>query len=145
MPIAPESPTEGGASIKIPTPPQPLEMLMSQGNLDAFQSHVEIGNTSISLNSGGNAGNWNQEPPPDLIMEEESIFCDFIWVSSLDNVDICKLGLPPLSHLMRGVIFALVQTCENRLPNECGVKSMAAKQVLVALQSASAGFSSLSE
>ena len=66
-------------------------------------------------------------------------------VSSWNNVNISKLGMPPLSHLTWGVIFALLRTCEKRLLNEHGVKMQAAKQVLVVLKSVSAGCFSLSE
>ena len=66
-------------------------------------------------------------------------------VSSWNNVNISKLGMPPLSHLTCRVIFALLRTCEKRLLNEHGVKMQAAKQVLVVLKSVSAGCFSLSE
>ena len=73
MPVAPEPPAKGEASINIAPTPQPWEIWTSQGNSNAFQSQVEIGNTYISLNSGENTGNWNQEPPTDLNIGEESI------------------------------------------------------------------------
>ena len=73
MPVAPEPPAEGEASINIAPTHQPCDILMFEGDSNALLSEIEIGNSSISANSGVNAGNWNQEPPTDLNIGEESI------------------------------------------------------------------------
>ena len=73
MPVAPEPPAEGEASIKIAPPHQPCDILMAAGDSNALPSEIEIGNSSISANSGVYAGKCNQGPPIDLKMEKESI------------------------------------------------------------------------
>jgi hypothetical protein len=145
MPVASEPPAEGEASINSAPPPQPLEISMSQGNLNAFPSQVEIGNDSISLNSGENAGNWVSEAPAAACGEDESILGDFIGVSSLEHVDIFKLGLPPLNFLTEGIVFALFQVCEYSCGTGDGKKAEAAHTTIKALQTGSQGCTTFSD
>ncbi len=54
--------------------------------------------------------------------QENSILRDFVGVSSLDQCNINKIGMPPCSRLTRGVILVLFQTCEVQLLKEHRVK-----------------------
>ena len=70
---------------------------------------------------------------------------DFLGVSSLEVVNMAKLGMPPRGKLTKGVLLALFRACELQLAEQHGRKISAAKQVLAALKAGSLGCSSLVE
>ena len=74
-----------------------------------------------------------------VIDQENILLCDFLGVTSLERVNIDTIGIPPLSHLSRGVVCALYQATENRMQQVHGMKQQAAKKVLAILKKNSVG------
>jgi hypothetical protein len=72
-----------------------------------------------------NACNWILEAPAVACGEDERILGDFIGVSSLQHVDIFKLGLPPLIFFTYCIVFALFQVCEYSCGTGDGKKAEA--------------------
>ena len=145
MPFDPGAPAEMGGGQPAAPPPQILVNLMSHDDSNQIPGPNSVGASQVSPSTQENAGNCDSDVPAEAVGEDESLLGDFIGVSSLQHVNITKLGLPPLNFLTQGIIFALLRASEHACGAGYCMKQEAAKKVLNALRTASPGCRALED
>ena len=108
MPVDSGAPAEMGGGQPAAPPPQILVNLMSHDDSNQIPGPNSVGASQVSPSTQENAGNCDSDVPAEAVGEDESLLGDFIGVSSLQHVNITKLGLQPLNFLTQGIIFALL-------------------------------------
>ncbi len=104
-------------------PAEPPVIAISTDALNALQPLIPIRNDSVCGNSGVQAGKQHFPNAGSTDQTEISVLGDFLGASSLDQLDMSKLGMPPPE-----VVLALFRACELQLPKEHGSKLSAAKK-----------------
>ena len=117
MPVHSGAPAEVDGTQAGGPPPQILVQSIAEDDSNQILQQNSLGTPQVSHSTQANAGNSVSEAPPPACGADESILADFIGVSSLQNVNIFKLGLPPLNFLTQGIVFALFRVCEY----SCGI------------------------
>ena len=112
MPVHSGAPTEVDGTQAGSPQPQILVQSIAEDDSNQILQQNSLGTPQVSHSTQANAGNSVSEAPPPACGADESILADFIGVSSLQNVNIFKLGLPPLNFLTQGIVFALFRVCE---------------------------------
>ena len=99
MPIYSGAPAEVDGTQAGGPLPQILVNSISHDDSNQIPGPNSVGTSQISPSTQENAGNSDSDVPAEAVGEDESLLGDFIGVSSLQHVNITKLGLLPLNFL----------------------------------------------